>query len=135
MRMTDFVYQIFILKEKGNQIRKEQKKIGKKEDAKAERVLSMYKRLKEGKIISKVEESEHYNVAPRTIQRDLTDIQCFLRGQNSETGEIQEIVFDRDANGYRLGTSGSLQDSVAEPFPFPERNASADPSSAVYLCR
>lgn len=104
MRMTDFVYQIFILEEKGNKIRKEQKKIGKKEDAKAERVLSMYKRLKEGKIISKAEESEHYNVAPRTIQRDLTDIQCFLRGQNSETGEIQEIVFDRDANGYRLET-------------------------------
>ena len=32
----------------------------KKEDAKAERVLSMYKRLKEGKIISKAGESEHY---------------------------------------------------------------------------
>lgn len=73
-------------------------------DAKSERVLSIYSRLKHGKVIYKAEESIRFDVAQRTIQRDIADIQCFLNNQNSETGEIQEIVFDRKSGGYRLET-------------------------------
>lgn len=73
-------------------------------DDKAERVLSIYSRLKEGQIINKEVESSKYGVAQRTIQRDISDIQCFLQTQSFETGEIQEIVFDRRAGGYRLET-------------------------------
>ena len=73
-------------------------------DAKAERILSIYSRLKQGKFVYKAEESLKYDVAQRTIQRDLSDIQCFLNNQNNEAGEIQEIVFDRKAGGYRLET-------------------------------
>ena len=87
----------------------EEKEVGRKNmdkssDAKSERILSIYSRLRQGKVIYKAEESLHFDVAQRTIQRDIADIQCFLNNQNSETGEIQEIVFDRQSGGYRLET-------------------------------
>ena len=80
------------------------KNMDKSSDAKSERILSIYSRLRQGKVIYKAEESLHFDVAQRTIQRDIADIQCFLNNQNSETGEIQEIVFDRQSGGYRLET-------------------------------
>lgn len=73
-------------------------------DDKAERVLSIYSRLRQGQVIDKGVESDRYGVAQRTIQRDISDIQCFLQTQSFDTGEIQEIVFDRSAGGYRLET-------------------------------
>lgn len=78
-------------------------------DAKAERVLSIYSRLKRGQVINKAEESVRYAVAQRTIQRDIGDIQCFLQNHNNETGEIQEIVFDRKSGGYKLETKLQTQ--------------------------
>lgn len=80
------------------------KNMDKSSDAKSERILSIYSRLRQGKVIYKAEESLHFDVAQRTIQRDIADIQCFLNNKNSETGEIQEIVFDRQSGGYRLET-------------------------------
>ena len=71
---------------------------------KAERMLSIYSRLKQGRVIYKEQESIAFAVTPRTIQRDIADIQCFLQNQGSETGEIEEIVFDKGAGGYRLET-------------------------------
>lgn len=71
---------------------------------KAERILSIYSRLKQGRVIYKEQESIAFVVTPRTIQRDIADIQCFLQNQGSETGEIEEIVFDKGAGGYRLET-------------------------------
>ena len=71
---------------------------------KAERILSIYSRLKQGRVIYKEQESMAFAVAPRTIQRDIADIQCFLQNRSSETGEIEEIVFDKGAGGYRLET-------------------------------
>ena len=73
-------------------------------DDKAERVLSIYSRLKEGQTINKEVESSKYGVAQRTIQRDISDIQCFLQTQSNDTGEFQEIVFNRSAGGYQLET-------------------------------
>ncbi len=71
---------------------------------KAERVLSIYSRLREGRIISKAQESTNYGVDPRTIQRDIADIQNFLQNQADESGEMQEVIYDRSAGGYRLQT-------------------------------
>lgn len=71
---------------------------------KAERVLAIFSQLKSGKIVYKSEESMKYGVSPRTIQRDISDIQCFMENQNAETGEVQEIVFDKKAGGYCLQT-------------------------------
>lgn len=73
-------------------------------DDKSERVLSIYSRLREGQIIYKDEESSRYGVAQRTIQRDISDIQCFLQTQSHDTGEVQEIVYDRNKGGYLLET-------------------------------
>ena len=71
---------------------------------KAERILSIFTRLRQGKVVNKMEFSQLYGVSPRTIQRDIADVQCFLQNQGNETGETQEIVFDRKAGGYRLET-------------------------------
>ena len=73
-------------------------------DSKAERILSIYAQLKDGKLVFKSKESAKYGVTPRTIQRDIVDIQCFLQNQGNETGEVQEIVFDRKSGGYRMET-------------------------------
>lgn len=76
---------------------------------KAERILSIYTRLKQGKVVNKEKESLEYHVAARTIQRDISDIQCFLQNQNNSTGEVQEIVFDKKAGGYVLQTKQKNQ--------------------------
>lgn len=83
--------------------------MGKESEDKAERVLSIYARLKQGKVVYKEQESVKYNVAARTIQRDIADIQCFLQNQNVSTGEVQEIVFDKKAGGYILQTKQKNQ--------------------------
>lgn len=71
---------------------------------KAERVLSIYSKLKHGNVIRKAEHSEIYGVSERTIQRDIADVQCFLSSQENETGDIQEVIYDKNAGGYRLET-------------------------------
>ena len=74
---------------------------------KAGRILSIYTKLKQGKVIHKHEESDRYGVAARTIQRDITDVQCFLQEQASLSGDVQEIVYDKTAGGYILQTRKS----------------------------
>lgn len=49
-----------------------------------------------------MEESLKYGVSQRTIQREISDIQSFLENQNAEMGSVQEVVFDKNAGGYRL---------------------------------
>lgn len=71
---------------------------------KAERILMIYSKLKQGKIIYREEMSTVYGVSSRTIQRDIADIQCFLQNQLMETGNIQEIIYDKSVGGYRLHT-------------------------------
>lgn len=72
---------------------------------KAERILSIYKQLKQGKVVKKAPLSTSYGVSERTIQRDITDIQCFLQNQELKTGDIEEIIFDKRAGGYVLHTT------------------------------
>ena len=52
---------------------------------KAERILSIYTKLTQGKVINKAQQSHLYGVSERTIQRDIVDIQCFL--QKPGTGD------------------------------------------------
>ena len=79
----------------------------KNSENKAGRILSIYTKLKQGKTIYKQEESSRYGVAARTIQRDITDVQCFLQEQESLSGDVQEIVYDKTAGGYVLQTRKS----------------------------
>jgi predicted DNA-binding transcriptional regulator YafY len=83
--------------------------MGKESEDKAERVLSLYTRLKQGRTLYKDKEATEYNVSTRTIQRDIADIQCFLQNQNNLTGEMQEIVFDKKSGGYVLQTKHKNQ--------------------------
>lgn len=83
--------------------------MGKESEDKAERVLSIYTRLKQGKVICKDNESREYNVSSRTIQRDIADIQNFLHNKNMNAGEVQEIVFDKNRGGYVLQTRTTNQ--------------------------
>ena len=83
--------------------------MGKESENKAGRILSIFTRLKQGKVINKQEESNRYEVAERTIQRDITDMQCFLQEQASVSGEIQEIVYDKKKGGYILQTRKLLE--------------------------
>ena len=83
--------------------------MGKESENKAGRILSIFTKLKQGKVIYKQEESDRYGVAARTIQRDITDMQCFLQEQASLSGEIQEIVYDKSVGGYILQTKKKTQ--------------------------
>ena len=65
--------------------------------AKAERVLSMYDRLLDGKMIRKTEEAVRFHVNTRTIQRDLDDIRAHL---SEERHENMELVYDRKNMAY-----------------------------------
>ena len=69
-----------------------------------ERILSIYSRLMQGQVIHKAKESSAYGVTGRTIQRDISDIQCFLHNQKNDTGDEKVIIFDRIAGGYRIET-------------------------------
>lgn len=88
--------------------------MGVEAENKAERILAIYTQLIQGKIVRKNEESIKFGVSPRTIQRDISDVQNYFQNQNSETGEIKEIVFDRKQNGYRLETKIKTQLSEKE---------------------
>jgi len=77
-------------------------KMGKDSENKAERILTLYTRLKQGKVVCKEGVGNEYNVSPRTIQRDIADIQCFLQNQEVSSGNVSEIVFDKKKGGYVL---------------------------------
>ncbi len=78
--------------------------MGRDSEDKAGRILSIYTRLKQGKVIYKQEESIRYGVAERTIQRDIVDMQCFLQEHASMFGEIQEIIYEKTLADYLLQT-------------------------------
>lgn len=67
---------------------------------KIERVLSIYTRLLNDKVINKAAEAADFCVNERSIQRDIEDIREFI--QNHENDENREIIYDREARGYRL---------------------------------
>ncbi len=83
--------------------------MGLESEGKAERILSIYSRLKEGHVVCREEISEEYGVTARTVYRDITDIQNFLQNHSSLTGEIQEIVYDKRRGGYMLQTKADSQ--------------------------
>lgn len=83
---------------------------------KAKRILAIYTRLRQGKAVDKAVMSETYGVSQRTIQRDITDIQCFLQDLCMETGSIQEIVLDKHKGGYLLQSRQNLYLSEKEAW-------------------
>ena len=66
--------------------------------AKAERLLMIYSRLVNGDTLSKQELAQQFHVTTRSIQRDMESLRCFFAEQRL----WQDIVYDREAHGYRL---------------------------------
>ena len=76
---------------------------------KSRRVLDIYADLADGKIVYKKELAQKYGVNERTIQRDFDDVRDFLDQKGSETGIINELIYDRTLNGYRLEHSNCMK--------------------------
>jgi predicted DNA-binding transcriptional regulator YafY len=72
--------------------------------AKSSRVLELYKKFLQGKVVSKEKAAEYYGVNMKSIQRDIDTIRDFLADQASERGVLQSIEYDSQEKGYRLVT-------------------------------
>lgn len=67
-----------------------------------DRLMSMYAQLAEGKGLYKAREAVKYNCSLRSIQRDIEDLRSFFANQSETTGVVQELIYDRKLNAYRL---------------------------------
>lgn len=65
---------------------------------KSDRLLQIYSKLVNGETLNKTELAQQFNVAPRSIQRDIESLRCFF----SEQMLSQEIVYDYREKGFRL---------------------------------
>lgn len=67
-----------------------------------DRLLAMYAQLAEGKPLYKAREAVKYNCSLRSIQRDIEDLRSFFANRSETTGVVQELIYDRKLNAYRL---------------------------------
>lgn len=67
-----------------------------------DRLLAMYAQLAEGKPLYKAREAVKYNCSLRSIQRDIEDLRSFFAARSETTGVVQELIYDRKLNAYRL---------------------------------
>lgn len=67
-----------------------------------DRLLAMYAQLAEGKPLYKAREAVKYNCSLRSIQRDIEDLRSFFADRSETTGVVQELIYDRKLNVYRL---------------------------------
>lgn len=67
-----------------------------------DRLMSMYAQLAEGKALYKSQEAVKYNCSLRSIQRDIDDLRSFFANQSETTGVVQDLIYDRKLNAYRL---------------------------------
>lgn len=64
------------------------------------RIIDMYVRFCEGKIINKLDESHKFRVDERSIQRDIDDIRAFLDERNFNSKDNRRIEYDRAKKGF-----------------------------------
>ena len=76
---------------------------------KSRRILDIYASLVDGKTVYKKELAQKYEVNERTIQRDFDDVRDFLDKKAAETGVINDLIYDRSLNGYRLEYSNCMK--------------------------
>ena len=79
---------------------------------KALRILDMYIRLCEGKIINKKEEAERFRVDERSIQRDIDEIRKYLSERIvTNPGDLRRVEYSREKKGFMMtGAKVSLMD-------------------------
>lgn len=72
-----------------------------KKESKNYRILNIYIRLCEGRILNKKEEAERFGVDERSIQRDIDDIRAFLNDRYvTDRGDTRTIAYDRAKRGF-----------------------------------
>ena len=81
---------------------------------KVERVLGIYSRLMNGEIVNKAAEAQKYHVNERSIQRDIDDIRNFMEQAVADSGVVNEVIYDRSVQGYRLEKLYHLRFSNSE---------------------
>ena len=67
-----------------------------------DRLLYMYSRLVDGKMLYKKEEAQRFSCSLRSIQRDIEDLRSFLHEQNEATGLVQDLVYNQKLGAYQL---------------------------------
>ena len=73
--------------------------------SKNSRVLDLYQRLCEGRVIVKAEEAQRSGVDERSVQRDIDDIRTYLHDRVLlGTGDGREVIYDRQQKGFRLAS-------------------------------
>lgn len=65
------------------------------------RLLSIYETLNKGELISKTSLAQKYNVAEKTIQRDIDDLRAYLADMHFDEAEVS-IKYDKLRKGYYL---------------------------------
>ena len=70
--------------------------------AKVNRVLGIYTKLKEGRLVNIEEEMQNYGVHERSIKRDIEGIRDYLENDGADGGHMDMVVYDRKEKGYRL---------------------------------
>lgn len=72
-----------------------------------DRLLYMYSRLVDGKMLYKKEEAQRFGCSLRSIQRDIEDLRSFLHEQNEASGLVQDLVYNQ-----KLGCTAITQSAV-----------------------
>lgn len=71
-------------------------------NAKYVRMLKLYIKLSNGEVVNKAREAEFFSVTPRSIQRDIEDLRCFLEDVAAAGEAGSEIIYSKKLNGYHL---------------------------------
>ena len=66
------------------------------------RLLYLYSKLMDGKVIYKPQEAKLLGCSLRSIQRDIDDLRSFFSNQSEEIGMVHELVYDNKLKGYKL---------------------------------
>lgn len=67
-----------------------------------DRLLYMYSRLVDGKMLYKKEEAQRFGCSLRSIQRDIEDLRSFLHEQNEASGLVQDLLYNQKLGAYQL---------------------------------
>lgn len=67
------------------------------------RVLYLYDHLKGGELVKSLNTANLFEVDQRTLQRDISDIRCYLANALALHGDCDEaIVYNRSKGGYEM---------------------------------
>lgn len=66
------------------------------------RVLQIYTKLMNGKLVRKEEEATIYGVNERSIQRDIEDIREFVEKTSAYSEMRNSVLYDRHRKGYYM---------------------------------